>query len=128
VEITPLFLLLIFIALEVFESSWQKADRFYGLVRNNYQAYKKSKLLFFLLNPSFIYAIYLAISLSNYSFLMNTIIVLKFVDIAFRVHLCTKIDNDEDISELIPYNLEYNFIYRYLNVLIYPLTFYLSLL
>ncbi len=52
----------------------------------------------------------------------------KFVDISFRLHLCTKIDNDEDISDLIPYNLEYNFLYRYLNVLIYPLAFYLSLL
>jgi hypothetical protein len=128
VELTPLFLFLIFIALEIFESSWQKADRFYGLVKNNYIAYKKSKFLFFLLNPSFIYAIYLAVSLSHYTFLMNTIIVLKFVDISFRLHLCTKIDNDEDISDLIPYNLEYNFLYRYLNVLIYPLTFYLSLL
>jgi hypothetical protein len=128
VELTPLFLFLIFIALEIFESQWQKADHFYGLIKNNYTTYKKSKLLFFAFNPTFIYAIYLAVSLSHYSFLMNAIIVLKFADISFRLHLCNKIDNDEDISDLIPYNLEYNFVFRYLNVLIYPITFYLSLL
>lgn len=59
---------------------------------------------------------------------MNTIIVLKFADISLRLHFCRKIDNDEDIVEIIPYNIEYNFIYRYINVIIYPVTFYFSTL
>lgn len=59
---------------------------------------------------------------------MNAIIVLKFADISLRLHFCKKIDEGADMGELIPYNLEYNTTLRYLNVLIYPITFYLSLL
>jgi len=122
------FLILIFVALELFESNWQKADKFYGVIQNNYTIYKKSIFLFFFLNPTFIFSIYLAVSLSNYSFLMNLIIIMKFVDISFRLNLCKKIDNNEDITSIIPFNIEYNLVYRYANVLIYPGTFFLSLL
>jgi len=125
---TVYFLIIIFIALELFESNWQKADKFYGVIENNYKAYKKSIFFFFLLNPTFIFSIYLAISLNHYTFLMNLIIIMKFVDISFRLNLCKKIDNNEDLSSIIPYNLEYNVVYRYINVLIYPMTFFLSLL
>ena len=59
---------------------------------------------------------------------MNMIIILKFVDISFRLNLCKRIDNDEDISTLIPLNIEYNLVYRYINVLIYLGIFFLSLL
>jgi len=127
-ETTPLYLTLIFFAgLEVFESNWQKSDKFAGVIKNNYLIYKKSVFLFILLNPTFIYALYLAISMNNYSFLMNLIIILKFVDISFRLHLCRKIDNNDDISKLIPYDMEYNFFLRYINVVIYPVTLYFSL-
>jgi hypothetical protein len=128
-ETAPLYLSIVFFAaLEIFESNWQKSDKFLGVVKNNYLIYKKSIFLFILLNPTFIYALYLAVSMNNYTFLMNMIIVLKFVDISFRLHLCRKIDNDEDISTLIPYDMEYNLVFRYINVVIYPTTFYLSLL
>lgn len=123
-----LFLLLIFIALELFESSWQKAEHFYGLLKNNYQIYQKSIFLFFIFNPTFIYSIFLAVSLNNHSFLMNCIVVLKFADISLRLHFCRKIDNDEDIKEVMPYNIEYNIVYRYINVVIYPVTFYFSMI
>jgi hypothetical protein len=124
---TLLFFIVIFVALELFESNWQKAEYFYGLLKNNYQIYQKSIFLFFLFNPTFIYSIFLAIYLNNYSFLMNSIVVLKFADISLRLHFCRKIDNDEDIKEILPYNIKYNLIYRYINVVIYPLAFYFSL-
>lgn len=123
---TIYFLIIIFISLEIFESNWQKADKFYGVIQNNYNIYKKSIFFFFLLNPTFIFSIYLSVSLNNYDFLMNLIIIIKFVDISFRLNLCKKIDNDEDISLILPVNLEYNMVYRYINVLIYPATFFLS--
>ena len=125
---TILFLIIIFISLEIFESNWQKADRFYDVIKNNYQIYEKNILLFFLLNPTFIFSIYLSIILKHYSFLMNTLIVLKFLDISFRLYLCQKIKNDEDISSLIPIDIEYNYALRYINVIIYPGIFILSLL
>lgn len=122
------FLIIIFIALELFESNWQKVATFYGVIQNNYQVYKKSIFLYFLLNPTFIFSLYLAMSLSHFSFLMNFIIILKFVDISFRLHLSRKIDENEDITTMVPYDINYNIALRYANVIIYPGIFFLSLL
>ncbi len=120
-----LYLLLFFIALEIFESNWQKADTFYGLIKNNYTAYKKGIFIYLLLNPTFIYSIYLSYSLHNYTFLMTMIIGLKFADISFKLHLMNKIDKDEDISQIIP-DMPMNLMLRYINVFIYPTTFIMS--
>ena len=118
-----ILLLAIFIALEIFESNWQKSDTFYGVIENNYKVYNKSLLLYFILNPSFIYSLFLAIYLSNFGFWMSSVIVLKFVDISFRLHLMQKISKDESITELIPIDMQMSFYLRYLNVIIYPLCF-----
>jgi hypothetical protein len=120
-----LYLLLFFIALEIFESNWQKADTFYGLIKNNYTAYKKGIFIYLLLNPTFIYSIYLSYSLHNYTFLMTLVIGLKFADISFKLHLMNKIDKDEDISQIIP-DMPMNLMLRYINVFIYPTTFIMS--
>ncbi len=120
-----LYLLLFFIALEIFESNWQKADTFYGVIKNNYTAYKKGIFIYLLLNPTFIYSIYLSYSLHNYSFLMTMIIGLKFADISFKLHLMNKIDKDEDITQILP-DMPMNMMLRYINVFIYPTTFIMS--
>jgi hypothetical protein len=125
---TILFLILFFIALELFESNWQKADSFYGVIKNNYQIYSKSLVLFLLLNPSFIYSIYLAVTLNNFNFFMSSIIVVKFIDISFRLHLMKKIQNDEDITSTVPFDIPMNIYYRYINVLIYPMMFVFSVI
>jgi len=118
-----LFLVIVFVALELFESNWQKSDSFYGVIKNNYKVYSKSIFLFILLNPTFFYSIYLALTLNNFGFLMSSIVILKFMDISFRVHLMKKIDYDEDISSLVPIDISMRGILRYINVLIYPITF-----
>ena len=125
---TILFLILFFIALELFESNWQKADSFYGVIKNNYQIYSKSISLFLVLNPTFIYSIYLAFTLNNFSFFMSSIIVVKFIDISFRLHLMKKIQNDEDITSIVPFDIPMNIYYRYINVLIYPVMFVFSVI
>ena len=126
--ITLLTLLLIFILLEVFEASWQKSDSFYGVIKNNYQIYSKNIFLYFLFNPTFFFSVYLSIFFNNFGFLMSSIIVLKFLDISFRLFLLNKIQKDEDISYLVPMNIEYTFTLRYFNVLLYPGTFIFALL
>ena len=117
-----------FIALEIFESNWQKADTFYGVIKNNYKIYEKNIFLFFILNPTFSFSLYLAMVFNNFGFLMSSIIVLKFLDISFRLFLMKKIQNDEDITYLVPMNIKYTISIRYFNVLLYPMTFFLSLL
>ncbi len=113
----------IFILLEFFESTWQKADTFYGVIYNNYKIYNKGIFTYFILNTTFIYSLFLAIYLNNFSFWMSCIIVLKFLDLSFRLHLVNKIKNDESISSLVPVDITMNIYFRYINVLIYPLSF-----
>ena len=114
-----IFLFSLFLALELFESNWQKSDSLYGVIANNYKVYKKSIYLYFLMNPSFFYAIYLSMTLNNFGFWMSLIIVLKFADIATRLSILSKIDRDEDISNVLPLDIPMNIYFRYMNLFIY---------
>ncbi|PLY09651.1 MAG: hypothetical protein C0625_00160 [Arcobacter sp.] len=112
----------IFIAIELFESNWQKSDTLYGFLSNNYSIYKTNIFLYFLLNFSFIYSIFLVIYLQNNSFLMLSIIGIKFLDIAFKLNIMTKIRDNIALEEIMP-NIKMNFLFRYMNAIIYPITF-----
>ena len=115
-------LFFIFIAIELFESNWQKSDTLHGVLINNYSIYKTNILIFFLLNASFIYSIFLVIYLKNNTFLMLSIVGVKFLDIAFKLNIMSKMTNDLPLEEIIP-NIKMNLLFRYMNAFIYPLTF-----
>ena len=116
-------LLLIFIAVEIFESKWQKADDMYGLIANNFAMYQKNIFFYFTLHLSFFYALAVALYLSNFSFWMSSILVIKFIDIAFKLSMMQKISNGLEIEEVMPINTKMTPLFRYMNVLIYPLSF-----
>lgn len=118
-------LFIIFIAIELFESNWQKADTLYGLLANNFKIYSTNIFLFFVLNASFIYAIFLVIYLQNNSIWMLSIVGIKFLDVAFKINIMTKISNNISLEEIMP-DVRMNFLFRYMNVLVYPLTFLIS--
>jgi hypothetical protein len=120
---TILSLFLIFVTLEFFESSWQKSDTLYGLINNNFSIFNKNIFLYFTLHLTFFYTIFLSIYLNNFAFWMSSILVIKFLDISFKLILMQKLSNGKDISEIMPMNINMNLIFRYMNVLIYPLTF-----
>jgi len=123
---TIIVLSVLFVCLELFESTWQKADTFYGVIKNNYNIYEKNIFIYFLFNPTFFFSLYLSMQFNNYGFLMSSIIVLKFLDISFRLLLMDKIQKNEDVSYLIPIDIEYSMLLRYFNVLLYPMTFILT--
>ena len=118
-----LSLLLIFIAVEIFESNWQKSDSMYGLISNNFTMYQKSIFLYFTLHLSFFYTIFVSIYLNNFSFWMSSILVIKFLDIAFKLNMMQKLSNGLAIEEVMPINIKMTPIFRYMNVLMYPLSF-----
>lgn len=118
-------LFLIFFAIEVFESNWQKSDTLYGLLSNNYSIYRTNLLLYFLLNSSFIYSIFLVIYLQNNSFWMLSIVGIKFLDMAFKLNIMAKIKNEVPLEEIMP-NVQMNFFFRYMNAFIYPFTFLIA--
>ena len=122
-----IFLLFILILLEIFESTWQKSNTFYGLIKNNYQLYNKNIFLYFLFNPTFFFSIYISMFFNNFGFLMSSIIVMKFLDISFKLFLLSKIKNNEDITYLVPMNIKYTIFLRYFNVILYPITFLFSM-
>jgi len=118
-----LSLLFIFIAVELFESSWQKSDSMYGLISNNFTMYQKSIFLYFTLHLSFFYTIFVSIYLVNFSFWMSSILVIKFLDIAFKLNMMKKLSNGSSVEEVMPINVKMTPLFRYMNVIIYPLSF-----
>lgn len=120
-EILSLFL--IFVALEFFESKWQKSDTLYGLLNNNFQIFQKNIFLYFLLHVTFFYTIFVSFYLNNFSFWMSSILIIKFLDISFKLSLMKKLSNGTNIEEIIPFNMTMIPILRYMGVIIYPLSF-----
>jgi len=116
-------LLLLFIAVELFESNWQKHDNLYGLIYNNYQIYTKNIFLYFILHTSFFYALAVSIYLNNFNFWMCSIIVIKFLDMAFKLNMMQKLSSGLEIHEVMPLNIKITPFLRYFNVLLYPATF-----
>ncbi|MBP9616174.1 MAG: hypothetical protein KBD88_04040 [Aliarcobacter sp.] len=120
---TILSLFLIFIALEFFESTWQKSDTLYGLIYNNFSIFNKNIILYFLLHTTFFFTILVSFYLNNFNFWMSSILVIKFLDISFKLTLMQKLSSGKELNEIIPININMNLVFRYMNVLIYPLTF-----
>ena len=116
---TIIFLFSLFIVLELFESNWQKSDTLYGLLNKNYLVYKKNMFLYFIMNPTFLFSLYLAITQNNFGFWMSSIIVLKFLDISMRLNIMNKIDKNEDITTLVPMDIDMNIYLKYMNLIIY---------
>ena len=77
----------IFVAIELFESNWQKSSTLYGMLENNFLVYKKNIFLYFILHISFFYSLYLSISSNNFGFWMSSILALKFFDIIFKLSI-----------------------------------------
>lgn len=118
-------LFLIFIAFELFESNWQKSETLYGLINKNFSIYKTNIFFYFLLNSSFIYSIFLVVYLQNNSFLLLSIVGIKFLDIAFKINIMTKMSKDILLEDIIP-NIKMGYLFRYLNAIVYPLTLLLA--
>ncbi|AXX93256.1 hypothetical protein CPU12_12375 [Malaciobacter molluscorum LMG 25693] len=117
-----LSLFFIFVAVELFETNWQKSQTIYGLLSNNLIIYNKNIFLYFLFNASFIYSIFLTIYLNNYNLLMLSIVGIKFFDISFKLSILNKLNNGITFEEIMP-NIKISFILRYFNVIAYPVTF-----
>ena len=114
---------LIFVAIELFESNWQRSDTLFGIVHNNFLIFRKNIFIYFILHPSFFYTIYLSFNFNNFGFLMSSILILKFLDISFKLTLMKNLNDGKEISELLQVNINITPFFRYFNVIAYPLTF-----
>lgn len=82
-------LFLLFILTEVFELYWQKSPTLLTMIEKIYTYYKKSPYLLYLMHPSYIFSIYL-FYLSSYNLWILAIILIKSLDIIFKVILIHK--------------------------------------
>ncbi len=120
-----IFFVAIFVALELFESNWQKSDTFFGVLLNNYKIYKTGLGYYFSLNPTFVYSIFLIFYFSNFSLTMLSIAAMKFFDISTKLYLMQKIDEfgENSLMQIFQRNINMGPILRYFNAVVYPLLF-----
>lgn len=120
-------LLAILIGFELFESNWQKADNFYGLLGNNYLIYKKNLILYICMHPAFFFMLYFA--MSHYVDLwIASIVAMKFFEISLKLNMMQKIEQNKPIEEIMPINMQITPALRYMNVMLYSSAFIFSIL
>jgi len=88
---TILLLVAVMIVLELLEAWWQKADTLMGVLANSYHYYQKSVFLFFLMHPTFYYTLFVILLAQVFNGWMVTILLLKSVDIFFKLAMIKSI-------------------------------------
>ena len=81
----------VLIALELFEAWWQRADTLLDVLARGYQYYRINIFLFFLMHPSFYYILLVIIFTKVLNGWMVTILLLKSIDIFFKLAMIKKI-------------------------------------
>lgn len=112
---------LLFVFLELYEITWQKAPSIMGMVIRMYRYYSKSIFLFLLMQPTFYFSIGF-VMLSDYNVYAMILLFLKTVDVATKILLIEqvfikrKLSHDLSLILLAPIN---SFL-PYLGLLVYP--------
>lgn len=118
----------ILVALEYFESSWQKESTLGGMIQKAYSFYDRNIFIFFAMHPGLYFLLFVMLLTHNYSFWFLFPILIKATDIIFKISIIQKIENDTLgteykilFSQPIP---KYMF---YIPVILYPTFLYFGL-
>ncbi len=90
-------LLIVYIALELFEVQWQKANDLLGILSKLYRYYRKNILLFFLMHPTFYFGIGLAM-ITDLAFSAVALVFIKTVDMATKILLIQQVFEKQELS------------------------------
>lgn len=113
---------LLFMILELYEVTWQKAPTVMGMISRMNKYYSKSIFLFLIMHPTFYFSIGFAM-LTDYNIFAMILLFLKTADIATKILLIEQIFKKKKLSHelslalLTPIN---NFL-PYVGLFIYPL-------
>ena len=120
--------LILFIAAEIFEMLWQKSPTLLSMLEKIYGYYNKSPFLLYLMHPSYILALYL-FYLSNYNLWILVILMIKSIDIIFKVQLIQKHFVLDELSEEMKSMLKLPLhpIMLTMGLMIYPYLLYLAI-
>lgn len=112
---------LLFVILEIYEISWQKAQSMMGMLVRMHKYYSKSIFLFLIMHPTFYFSVGFAM-LSEYNIFAMILVFIKTVDLATKILLINQIFIKKELSHelslalLAPIN---NFL-PYIGLVIYP--------
>ena len=114
--------------LEFYETSVFNGNTGLEILTNIYQVYRKGLINFLVIHLNFYFLIYVLIYYQIYSFSMFFLILLKTLDILFKLYLMIKIDND-DINDFIVNfaEIRVGFISKYFELFFYPISLYFIL-
>ena len=118
----------LFIILEIYEISWQKAPSIMGMLIRMYKHYQKSIFLFLIMQPTFYFAIGFAI-LTNYAPSALILLFIKTFDIATKILLIEQIFTKKELSQELSLILlaPINSFLPYIGVIIYPILIALAI-
>jgi len=120
--------LLLYVILEFFEVSWQKAPSLMGMLLRMYHYYNKSIWLFLLMHPTFYFAIGFAI-LSNYDGFALLLIGIKTLDIVTKISLIQQVFIKKELTQELSLILlaPINGFLPYIGLFLYPILILLTL-
>ncbi len=112
---------LLYILLEFYEISWQKADTLIGMLARMYKYYQKNIFLFLIMHPTFYFAIFFSI-ITNYSLGSLILLFIKGADIATKILLIQEVFVKKEISQELSLMLltRINALLPYLGLILYP--------
>jgi len=90
-------LIILYIALELFEIQWQKADTIMNVLGQLYRYYHKNLILFFMMHPTFYFGIALAM-ITDFSFSALALVFIKTVDMATKILLIQQVFEKKELS------------------------------
>jgi len=120
--------LLLYVILEFFEVSWQKAPSLMGMLLRMYHYYNKSIWLFLLMHPTFYFAIGFAI-LSNYDGFALLLVGIKTLDIVTKISLIQQVFIKKELTQELSLILlaPINGFLPYIGLFLYPILILLTL-
>lgn len=112
---------LLFVFLELYEITWQKAPSIMGMVIRMHRYYSKSIFLFLLMQPTFYFSIGF-VMLSDYNVYAMILLFLKTVDVATKILLIEQVFTKRELSQDLSLILlaPINSFLPYMGLLIYP--------
>ncbi len=90
-------IIIVYIALELFEIQWQKADNLISVLGKLYHYYNKNIILFFLMHPTFYFSIGLAM-ITDLTFSSVALLAIKTVDMATKILLIQQVFEKKELS------------------------------
>ncbi len=120
--------ILLFVLLEFYEISWQKAPSIMGMLIRMHKYYSKSIFLFLIMQPTFYFAIGFAM-LTDYNISAMILLFIKTADIATKILLIEQVFKKRELTQELSLILlaPINSFLPYMGLVLYPVLIVLSI-